>query len=96
MRLAKKTRRIKPEQILIGDTIRVSWKANGIAYTAVGKIATREHWIDGTYWNVDTGTSILFRDSAYRAFSAFTLALATVTLLDREADRATTLDGLDI
>lgn len=96
MRTSKGPRTIKAEQILIGDTIRVSWKDRDVTYTVVGTVARREHDNSGTEWFTSEMFVLVYRDNAMRVFNGGRGSLATITLLHRQADTTTRLDGIEL
>jgi hypothetical protein len=80
MRINRLARYIKPETIVIGDTIRATIKVKDIEVAVVGKVAKREHTLSGTEYISAEGATIFetykFDDRHLR-----------ITLLDRPADR---------
>lgn len=85
--LMNKARYVKPEQLLIGDTIRVTWKDNDVERSVVGKLAHREHMMRSTLFSTKYGVTLFVRyGSTDSAVAVGSEAIATITLLDREPD----------
>lgn len=85
--LLNKARYVKPEQLLIGDTIRVTWKDVDVERSVVGKLAHREHMMRSTLFVTKDGVTLFVRyGSADNAVAVGSEAIATITLLDREPD----------
>lgn len=82
-----KARFVKPEQLRIGDTIRVTWKGEDTESSIVGKLAHRDHMMSSTSFTTKAGVVLFVRfGSSGDAAVPGTGALATITLLDRESD----------
>jgi hypothetical protein len=89
MRINRSARYILPETIVIGDVIRATIKNKDVEISSVGVVARREHTQSGTEYISPDGVTLL---ETYR----FDDRKVRVTLLDRPADRAQTLPGMEI
>lgn len=88
-----KARFVKPEQLCIGDTIRVTWKETDVERSVVGKLAHREHMMRSTLFTTKDGVTLFIRyGSTENAVAVGSEAIATITLLDREPDTSDMLE----
>lgn len=78
-KVAKAARHIKPETIVIGDTIRVTRKHKDVTVSTVGTVADRQHYTHSTEYLTADGVTIL-------EYFRVTDKTVTVTLLNRPSE----------
>lgn len=80
-----KIRYVSPEQIRIGDVIRVTWKEHDATISAVGVMGKRDVRPEGTYFSTPSNFALFFRDNLGQALALMGLdpkAHVKITLLD--------------
>lgn len=91
MRKLPPVRHIRPEQICIGDVLKLVWTEGDIEYTRLATVATRNHWGRHTVYETAKGMEIVSANAGHTEPEG-----VKITLIDRKATNQPTLDGLDV
>lgn len=84
MRREIQPRYIRPESILLGDTIKTSWEWNDATHTITGTVAYRDNTLNATFWYTKGGIVLLMRNGQMHALNPEGSRIAKITLLARE------------